>query len=498
LDNIDAVIQILRNAPDGTTAKLAFQDEFDFSDRQADAILAMPLRRLTGMERQNLNTEFAELTVKIADLEKLLGDRKELLKALKKDLKSLKKQFGDERRTRIIDAPAAAGAKRRRPPASYQRLEDPVPDNGRAEVVTIDVKASSVDLELTSPVEAPPSKPKQPGVIEFAPIAEVTRKVMSPKAVKALQLMAEERDGEATVLEFTADGIIRRMTPAAFAQDDRDVGDVVITRTEDTAIGQVLTLLTSSGRAFGIPVKSIPRLEQEAMGVEVVSLLPASVQGETVVTAFCLPTDLTDQFLILLSQQGRIKRLPATELLELGNRGAGLIKFKDDDALGFAGLANTGDQLVMATSTGRVLRLEVNDQLLPATNRSGAGVQAMRVLRTESLVGLAITGTADAVLFVSAAGYAKRMTTQAIKLSVPGELGTHLFQFTAKGDTVIGLTTAFPEELVVFITNEGNTAEFGVDDAPLASREHKGNQVLELNPEERIDRVCLPLLLAEG
>ncbi len=518
LDNIDAVIQILRNAPDGTTAKLEFQDQFDFSDRQADAILGMPLRRLTGLERQNLQAEFAELTGKIAELQKLLSDRKELLKALKKELKSLKKQFGDERRTRIIDAPASGGTKKRRPapgnpianstvdpdPAVHSDRPDDRPDHrlaavpGTANAAPIDVTGLPLERELTTEVE-PEAKPKskQPGVIDFAPIAEVVTKTTA-KPPKTLKLIADERDGQPMVLEFTADGIVRRMPPAEFAKADREGNDDIIVQTEDTAIGQTIVLLTASGKAFSVPVKAIPRIEIEANGIAIVKLLPPSAQDDTVISSFFLPEDLSDQFVVLLTQQGRIKRLPATELLELGSRGVSLIKFKDEDQLIFSSFANTGDQLVMATSTGRVLRLEANDQLLPASNRSAAGVQAMRVLKSERLIGLAVTGTVDPVLLVSAEGYAKRLTTQAIKLSMPGELGAHVFQFSAKTDSVVSLTTAFPDEEVILLTNEGNTALLRVDDAPLASKEHKGEPMLDLNEEERIEQVYLPLLLAEG
>ena len=84
LENLDQLIDILRHAPDGTTAKVSLREAFELSDRQADAILAMPLRRLTGLERQNLQDEYNELTGYRDELLRLLNDRNELLKALKK------------------------------------------------------------------------------------------------------------------------------------------------------------------------------------------------------------------------------------------------------------------------------------------------------------------------------------------------------------------------------------------------------------------------------
>jgi DNA topoisomerase IV subunit A (EC 5.99.1.3) len=84
LNNLDVAIDILRNAPDGTTAKEIFQIRLDLSESQADAILAMPMRRLTGLERQNLQS-LDQLMAKIEEFQRLLGDRRELLKALKKN-----------------------------------------------------------------------------------------------------------------------------------------------------------------------------------------------------------------------------------------------------------------------------------------------------------------------------------------------------------------------------------------------------------------------------
>ncbi|NJN60462.1 MAG: hypothetical protein HC795_02015, partial [Coleofasciculaceae cyanobacterium RL_1_1] len=102
LARLDEAIAILRNAPDGGTAKQRFYAEFDFSEAQANAVLAMPMRRLTGLEQQNLRDEIADLTQERDRLHLLLNSESEFKKALKKELRSLKKQFGDSRRTRII------------------------------------------------------------------------------------------------------------------------------------------------------------------------------------------------------------------------------------------------------------------------------------------------------------------------------------------------------------------------------------------------------------
>ncbi len=99
---LDQVINLVRSAHDSASAKLALQEALQVSPAQADAILGLPLRRLTAMERTALLEEQASLTQQIQRLETLLSDRRELLKVFKKDLRDLKKLYGDPRRTKII------------------------------------------------------------------------------------------------------------------------------------------------------------------------------------------------------------------------------------------------------------------------------------------------------------------------------------------------------------------------------------------------------------
>jgi DNA gyrase subunit A len=101
LDNIDKVIRIIRASNSGNEAKIKLMENFDLTDVQAQAIIDMRLRALTGLERERLENEFAELMLKIADLEAILGDRKILLTVIKDELLVIKNKYGDDRRTSI-------------------------------------------------------------------------------------------------------------------------------------------------------------------------------------------------------------------------------------------------------------------------------------------------------------------------------------------------------------------------------------------------------------
>ena len=101
LDNIDEVIRIIRGSRNVQIAKQELIDRFELTDVQAQAIVDMRLRALTGLEREKLETEYAELMKKIDELRAILADRKLLLGVIKKEILIISDKYGDDRRTSI-------------------------------------------------------------------------------------------------------------------------------------------------------------------------------------------------------------------------------------------------------------------------------------------------------------------------------------------------------------------------------------------------------------
>lgn len=104
LDNIDRVIEIIRNSADVPTARAALIAEFALSEVQAQAILDMRLARLTGLQRKEIEDEYAELVKKIADYRAILADRDLVMDIIREDLLELIDKYGDDRRTEIVAA----------------------------------------------------------------------------------------------------------------------------------------------------------------------------------------------------------------------------------------------------------------------------------------------------------------------------------------------------------------------------------------------------------
>lgn len=101
VDNLDKVIALIRSSASIDEAKAGLMKKFSLSDRQADAILAMPLGKLTKLERHKLEEELDQLKKKIAELKEILASRAKVDAIIEEELKTLKKKFGDERRTEI-------------------------------------------------------------------------------------------------------------------------------------------------------------------------------------------------------------------------------------------------------------------------------------------------------------------------------------------------------------------------------------------------------------
>ncbi|MCS6815418.1 MAG: DNA topoisomerase, partial [Cyanobacteria bacterium] len=427
LDNLDAVIDLLRQAPDGSTAEAQLQSRFNLSERQASAILGMPLRRLTGLERQKLYTERDELTQRMQELDKLLNDRRELLKAMKKDLRTLKRKYGDPRRTRLPQGEAAMyqepspeepSPNQQEPETSTQELAAndqhsipptlPVPDEaptnsdptpipmtlthgGTGQAVTADPSTADAASSTVSAMAVPPTLEPVPSMsdaedvlwacsIEPGQPARVSTPLPPPPESSPARLVTLDAEPE-TVLEFTHQGYVRRWSPKLYEQihpssalvaDGAVVLPIVpepnlsplenwVIQAQLVNTQNTLWVVVSDGKLYPLPVSTIPLTSAAtSQGRSLLTLLPGSAASadNTVVLSIMPPTaDSPQPDLVLVSHQGRIKRMPLTEVAEVSGRGLMVMKLRENDRLAYATLLQPREHVILATSTGRILHL---------------------------------------------------------------------------------------------------------------------------------------------
>ncbi|MDS3861334.1 DNA topoisomerase (ATP-hydrolyzing) [Thermosynechococcaceae cyanobacterium BACA0444] len=429
LNGLDRLIDLLRQAPDGPTAKINLQEEFDLSDRQADAILAMPLRRLTGLERENLEREFQDLSQRIQELQTLLGSRHELLKALKKELRHLKRQFADPRRTQILtDVPSL--------PTLTTAEIDINPDLP----VMVEVSQKGYGRCLTSLARNSFVIPPQ-------------AKEQWQEAKKDYPMFQAPSQRQNTLYLVGSNG---KAYSVPVAQ---------IPLTERNQKGQPLqTLLPTSAQG-----------EQLLQ----VWLEPA--------------TDAPENYpdFVLITHQARVKRIPATELTSMNQRALQLIKLKDDDALAWVIPMLPTQTLIVATSTSRILRFQ--GETIPIMNRASAGIAAFKLGTQERIIGAIATSETTNLLLVTAQGYAKQISLNEVRPIQLGQLGTMTLKFTNPQDYLAGLVAVSPPigaevPEVGLVTNRERWRRMTIDQIP-CGRNSSSVQVVSMEPEEVISQI---------
>jgi len=491
LNNLDQLIDILRHAADGTTAKVQLESRLEITPEQADSILAMPMRRITGLERQKITAESEELQARITELDTLLNNRHERLKALKKELRKLKKTFGDERRTRITKTPYV-------PPK--QVVVSPSPSS-LAEIVDSEVAiADPINLEVTlselntDPVNTPTSEvellesnlvnSENQDLILTEPEPNSPEK---PKKNPAFSLFTPQIPPADAELVVTLSGEVYWISSTQELTETEN--DPVIYQTPIHQQEQII-VVSDRGKAYPILIKEIPPVTIARLPLLELLSKTAQRDAEKIVGQFFLSESTTNQDLLLMSQNGRLKRLNLNEFTELTNRGLGLIKFKEEeDRVQSIHLVRSEEDLVLATSSGRLLRFSLKEENIPPMGRNAQGNPALRLRFGESLVGCLSVNADDQVLLITQLGYGKSFSVQSLRLGILGDIGTTAMQFSNKTDQLIGMMPDSPNLLL--LTNQNRQISLSRQAFNIWTKDGVGDRLVDLETDELLSRVIV-------
>ena len=395
LADLRQVIEMIQLARDAASARASLQVHLDLSERQADAVLAMLLRRLTGLEQESLHQEAEDLGQERSRLRHLLDDRSALLETMVTEFKALKKRYATPRRTRLVeggDALVAQRAAATRPNAELQRQQ------------AFDALASDGRLLIQADGSVRIVGPQQLGRLHLEEVVALG----DHPAPAQLILRVSSRP---VLLAFT------------------DAGRVAVLRWE------------FSGQQPG-------NLER---------FLPDGMAGEQVVQLLPLPHETLQAGLSLglLSSDGRFKRLPLEEFQDLSGRATSVLRLKDGVSLRRVVLCRPGEDLVVGSSTGRLLRLSVNETNLPVMGRAAQGPQLMRLLPGEAVAGAATVAAEGQVLLVSQQGQMRRLAVAELRSCLRGDLGQIGLRFEQRQDSLVDVCNAEVSRISV-LTSKGS------------------------------------------
>ena len=433
LNDLDRMIDILRHAADGTTAKEHFKQELDLSEAQANGILAMPMRRLTGLEREKLQAEYDQLRERINELETLLNERQEFLKVLKKELRSLKRKYGDDRRTKIVQAKA------QKTPQKQAKTE----------------KVSTAKIEEKSEAK-----------------------------IQTLSLFTPQTPPKDAILEMTVQGTICWRSP-----DQTPHSNYFPIYSEPIQEREQFVAITDIGKAYPVNVAEVPPIEIQS--IPLLSLLPKSAQRDSkqVISVFFLSKNLENKDLLLLTNQGKIKRIELSELKSLTNRGLVLIKLKDSDFLNCISPTKEGEEVAISMSSGRILRFPVVDEIIHVMGRNSQGNQALKLRYGETIIGCVTLDENKTVLLVSKLGYGKRLNITGLRMTKLGDIGTQALQFAQKRDSLCVMIEVYNSDHITLLTNQNKPLTLAAKDIKIWGKDGQGDRLVKLSNQETISSV---------
>lgn len=416
LDHIDEVIATIKASKEAKEAQVNLMDKFGFSDRQAQAILEMRLQRLTGLEREKIENELAELRKQIDWLKFVLSDVREIFKIIVDELTEIRKKYADKRRSRIegdsteiededliaeeqmVVTITNTGYIKRIPIDEYRvqkrggkglkgmetREEDFVKDIFTASTKTTLLIFTDKGKVYWCKVHRLPlgnrtSKGKA--------IANVVQLQNNEKVMAVLPV--EEFSDNAYVVMLTRQGIIKK-TPLEAFSNPRQAGIIALTTDlEDFVIDAKISdgqsdifIATREGMSIRFHEADVRPMGRSARGVKGITLAKNDVVvGLEVIQKGCKDT------VLMVTEGGYGKRSEVDEYRVQGRGGVGIITQKTTDKVGLvvnARKVQNTQEVILTTDKGQVIRMKISD--ISVLGRNTQGVRLINLAEKEELV----------------------------------------------------------------------------------------------------------------
>jgi DNA gyrase subunit A len=413
LDNLDEVIRLIRSARAPREARDSLIAGFQFTERQAQAIIELQLQRLTGMEQQKIADELVEIQRRIAGYLELLGSEKLVREAIIEELKEVRKAYGDERRTQIIE------------------------DTGE------------ISLE---------------------------------------DLVAVE-DVAVTV---THGGYLKRTSVDTYRRQSRGgKGRIGMgTRTEDflehlivASTHSYLLIFTDKGRVYWLKIYEIPDAATVGKGKHVSNLI--NLQPDDTVKAFMAVREFVpDQFIVMATKHGVIKKCELTEFDNPMARGIIAVSLDDGDELIAARLTNGKNFLFLGSHDGQAIRFA--ESQVRSMGRPARGVRAMDLDAGDYLVGMEIVEEEGLILSISENGFGKRTKLTDYRLQSRGGKGVINMKTSTRNGKVVGILSVKEDTDLMIVTKNGKIIRLESAEIRQAGRSTQGVRLVRMEDDDQV------------
>ncbi len=428
LDNLDAVIALIRASKDAEVAKLGLMKKFGLSEIQAQAILDMQLRKLAALERQKIEDELKQIIATIEDYEDLLASPERIIDVVKRELSDLKQRYGDKRKTivvkgmvgelsdedLIIDEPcivtiSESGYIKRLKEDTYKkqgRGGKGVVGQGLKEEDSVDTirTCSTHDWALFFTNTGRVYKmrvwdiPESSRTAKGTPLVNFLSTTQSERIQAFLTVTTADMSEEKGFVFFvTEKGVVKRTGMPEFSNirssgilaiklgDGDNLAFAGITYGEDDVL-----ITTTMGQSIRFSEKDVRDMGRAAGGVTGIKL---SKGNDKVVGSVIIPNKAKNIDLLVVSDKGYGKRTKTGEYKTQSRAGSGILTYKVTDKTGHlvsARSVNTdnGSDVLLATYSGKVLRIGAKN--VPVLGRATQGVRLIKLDSGDALTSAAV------------------------------------------------------------------------------------------------------------
>jgi DNA gyrase subunit A len=413
LQNIDEVIQLIRAAKQPREARDSLIARFQFTERQAQAIIELQLQRLTGMEQQKILDELGEIQRRIAEYLEILGSDKVLRDLIIKELKEVQKEFGDDRRTQIVEDPGDI------------KLEDLVQVEDVAVTVTRGgyLKRTSVDT-----------------------------------------YRRQSRGGKGRIgMGTRAEDVVEHLLVAS--------------------THSYLLIFTSRGRVYWLKAYEIPDASTTGKGKHISGLI--NLQADETVKAFLPVKDfVADQYIVMVTKHGVIKKSELTEFDNPMSRGIIAVSLDEGDELIGAKITNGNSYIFLGSHEGQAIRFK--EEQVRAMGRQARGVRAMDLAPDDGLIGMEVVEKEGLILSIAENGYGKRTELEEYRLTSRGGKGVINMKTTSKTGKVVAILSVKEDTDLVIVSQNGKIIRIESSEIRQAGRSTQGVRLVTLEEGDKV------------
>ena len=461
LDNIDEVIELIRNSADTAVAREGLMSKFNLSELQANAILDMRLSKLTGLEREKLEAELAELMAEIARLDEILKSETLLENLIKEELLEIKNKFKVPRVTEIVDdyddidiedlipnenmvvTITHRGYIKRVPSKQYEKQKR----GGKGKVAVTTYDDDFIESFFTSNTHDTLMFVTDRGQLYWLKVYKIpegSRTAKGKAVVNLIQLQPDEKikaiipttdfDESKSLAFFTKNGIVKRTNLSEF-KNIRSVGVRAISLDENDELVTALIAQTYDDMPVIDPENELS-VETEVLEVEELQ----NEIDEDNVNAEEDANSGDETMLFVVTKKGMCLKFKISKVRQMGRTARGVtgIKFKEpgDEVVGAAVIESNDQEILSISQKGIGKRTTADEYRL--TNRGGKGVICMKLTsRTGDLVGVVMVDEEQDLMTLTSSGKMIRVDMQSIRKA--GRNTSGVIVVNVDGDDVVSI-----------------------------------------------------------